>query len=303
MADILREMPELDPEIITAAKEGSLVLFIGAGISRLVGHQSWDGFAYGVVEQLLNNKVINHYEKEMINTLSDPRKRLSIAKILDEENENGTQVDYQKIFTLSKENSGIYKSINEFGCTFVTTNYDKLIVPEISKDKSEDQWRYFERKDLLSANLDQKGAVVHIHGCIDEPSSMVITTKDYLNHYTSGEVHEFLQKLFLNKTVLFLGYGLEETEILEYVLKSSNQAGCLETKLFILQGFFQAEQLLFDKLNKYYRKSFNAKLIGFLRDHENYEQQKSIIEKWVKQLDFGGASLAEQLAELDSDLS
>ncbi len=303
MADVLREMPELEPEIITAAKEGSLVLFIGAGISRLVGHQSWDGFAYAVVEQLVTNRVINHYEKEMINALPDPRKRLSIAKILDEESENGTEVDYKNIFTLSKEYSDIYKSINEFGCTFVTTNYDKLIAPELSKGKNENEWRYFHRQDLLSANLDQKGAVIHLHGCIDEPGSMVITTTDYLNHYSSSEIPEFLEKLFLNKTVLFLGYGLEETEILEYVLKSSSQAGAPETKLFISQGFFSGEQLLFDKLSKYYRKSFNAKLIGFLKDHENFEQQTSIIEKWVNLLDFGGARLADQLAGLDDDLS
>ena len=303
MAEVLREMPELEPEIIAAAKNGSLVLFIGAGISRLVGHQSWDGFAYAVVEQLVVNRVINHHEKEMINALPDPRKRLSIAKILDEENENGTDIDYQKIFTLSKEYSAIYKSINLFDCTFVTTNYDKLIVPELSKGRTETEWRYFHRHDLLSANLDQKGAVIHLHGSVDEPGSMVITTKDYLNHYSSGEIPEFLENLFLNKTVLFLGYGLEETEILEYVLKSSNQAGSPETKLFILQGFFGAEQLLFDKLSKYYRKSFNAKQIGFLRDHENFEQQTSIIERWVNLLDFGESRLAEQLAGLEDDLS
>ena len=303
MADVLREMPELEQEITTAAKEASLVLFIGAGVSRLVGHQSWDGFAYSVVDQLVTNRVINHYEKEMINALPDPRKRLSIAKILDEDSENGTKVDYQKIFTLSKEDSDIYKSINKFDCTFVTTNYDKLIAPESSQGQAENEWRYFQSHDLLSANLDQKGAVIHLHGCVDEPGSMVITTKDYLNHYSSSEIPEFLKKLFLKKTVLFLGYGLEETEILEYILKSSNQADSPETKLFISQGFFSAEQLLFDKLSKYYRKSFNAKLIGFLKDHENFEQQTSIIEKWVTLLDFGGARLADQLAGLDDDLS
>lgn len=303
MTDILREMPELEPEIIEAAKEGSLVLFIGAGISRLVGHQSWDGFAYSVVEQLVENRVINHYEKEMINALLDPRKRLSIAKILDDENDNGRELDYKKIFTLSKENSDIYKYINRFGCPFVTTNYDKLIKPDGSSSIPEGEWRYFQRKDLLSANLDARGTVVHIHGCVDDPKSMIVTTKDYLKHYSSGEIPNFLSHLFSNKTVLFLGYGLEETEILEYVLKSSEKTRQKQTRLFILQGFFTAEQLLFDKLSKYYTKSFNARLVGFLRDHENFEQQTHIIQKWSEKLTFNDPALIDEANALLGEIN
>jgi hypothetical protein len=51
------------------------VLFVGAGISRMAGYPSWDGFADAVVNQLVKNEVIDHHEKLLINTLPDPRKR------------------------------------------------------------------------------------------------------------------------------------------------------------------------------------------------------------------------------------
>jgi len=300
MATMLRPEPKLPNEIAEAAKAGNLVLFIGAGISRMVGHPSWDGFANEVVNQLVKNEVIDHHEKSLINALADPRKRLSIAKIIDDE--NGSKIDYKAIFSLDSEWSDIYDFINQYGCTFVTTNYDKLITPGVSAIQPETEWRFFKRQDLLNVALDRKGAVIHLHGCVDDPKSMIVTTKDYLDHYMSEEVPRFLTHLFSNKTVLFLGYGLEETEILEYVLKSSDQAGQEQKRLFILQGFFNAEGPLFEKLEKYYDKSFNAQLIPFPRDHEDYAQQRMIIKKWVDELDFNDLALADKLAALEAEL-
>ena len=131
---------------------------------------------------------------------------------------------------------------------------------------------------------------------------MIVTTKDYLEHYVSDEVPKFLTHLFSTKVVLFLGYGLEETEILEYVLKSSNQKQERQKRLFILQGFFNAEKPLFDKLKSYYEQSFNAELIVFPRDHEDYTQQKAIIRKWCDELEFKDLALADKLAALEADL-
>jgi len=296
----LRAEPKLPDEIIEAAKAGNLVLFIGAGISRMAGHPSWDGFADAVVNQLVKNEVIDHHEKSLINALPDPRKRLSIAKILDEN--NGSKVDYKEIFELREPWNDIYDFINKYECTFVTTNYDKLIKPTISKSKPETNWRSYKRKDLLNAKLDTKGAVIHLHGCVDDPSSMIVTTKDYLEHYISDEVPKFLTHLFSTKVVLFLGYGLEETEILEYVLKSSNQKDQALKRLFILQGFFNAEEPLFIKLKDYYEQSFNAQLIIFPRDHADYVQQRAIIKKWVDELEFKDLALTDKLAALEADL-
>ena len=193
MATVLRPEPKLPNEIVEAAKAGNLVLFIGAGISRMVGHPSWDGFANAVVNQLVTHEVIDHHEKSLINALLDPRKRLSIAKIIDEE--HGSKVDYKGIFELDRKWSDIYQFINQYECTFVTTNYDKLITPEISETKPETEWRIFRRQDLLNVKLDTKGAVIHLHGCVDDPKSMIITTKDYLEHYMSDEVPKILTHL------------------------------------------------------------------------------------------------------------
>jgi hypothetical protein len=151
---------------------------------------------------------------------------------------------------------------------------------------------------LLGVNLDRNGNVVHLHGCVDDPITMVITTRDYLDHYSTKEVQDFLRYLFEKKTVLFLGYGLEETEVLEYVLRrggaSTGERGHL--RRFILQGFFQAETGLCDLLCEFYRDSFFTDLIGFPKDYKSHAQLTEIIAAWSRKLRFGSVALTDEAA-------
>jgi hypothetical protein len=300
MSSTFNPSPELPEEVSDAAQSGMLVIFIGAGISRLVGCPSWNGFATAVLNQLTPS-VIDYHEKSLIDSMPDPRKKLSLAKILEEE--NGITIDYKKIFEVGTPKSDIYSHINRLSCTFVTTNYDKFINPEISATKSEEKWRFYNIEDILRDKLDDQGNVIHLHGCVDNPKSMIVTTKDYLSHYSSEEIHNFLEYMFINKTVLFLGYGLEEIEILEYILKCSNKNKMKEKKLFILQGFFNAEIALFEKLKKYYYQSFNAILIGFPKDYHEYEEQKEIIKCWANKLSFSSIEIVDELKAMEEELN
>jgi hypothetical protein len=63
------QSPPIPQEIIGAAQDSSLVLFIGAGISRLVGYPSWDGFARQVLEQLTPS-TMNYHEKKLISSIT-----------------------------------------------------------------------------------------------------------------------------------------------------------------------------------------------------------------------------------------
>ena len=123
---------------------------------------------------------------------------------------------------------------------------------------------------------------------------MILTTQDYVRHYANdrradgpeGEnrVLTFLEFLFSQKTVLFVGYGLEELEILEYVIGKARlmaDSGTTEIRHFLLQGFFSHEEELARSLSIYYAEC-GIKLIPFLRDQKDWDQLMDVLEEYAR---------------------
>jgi hypothetical protein len=303
----LREIPELPDEIKQAALDGHLVLFVGAGTSRMLGYPSWGGLASLALKELCSAGFINHSEFDQLQRGLDPKKQLSIAELIAEE--NGTQLDLVKHLKPRSSEKGIYEFLNSIGCACVTTNYDELLIPQNLplKDGSAtaaEVNRIFNKNQFLAHHLNKPGTVVHLHGSVSDAKSMVVTTKDYLNHYDSEEVQHFLGELFDKKTILFIGYGLEEAEILEHILrrgKVEKQGGI--RKRFSLQGFFRSEQPLYERISRYYAASFGVNIIGFVRDHRDYEQQNSIIKSWAEVIRVNPPALTEDLKYMDEVLN
>ncbi|MBK8276395.1 MAG: SIR2 family protein [Nitrospira sp.] len=294
--------PVLPPEVENAAKEGELVVFVGAGVSKLIDCPSWDEFASLVLKQLAP-KGINYYNLNQIERIVDPKKRLSLAQIVAKKTK--IEIDYSTIFKKPLEKVNVYTYLNSFKSAFVTTNYDTYLCPESRKAEPESNWRCSKREQLLRVNLDRPGNVVHLHGCVDDPSTMVISTRDYLDHYSTEEVREFLGHLFKKKTVLFLGYGLEETEILEHILKRGDvsRGDRSHFRRFILQGFFHAETDLCNLLREFYRESFYTDLIGFPKDDNSYAHLTEIIARWSSALRFEKMALTDEAAALEDEIS
>lgn len=302
MSTTIDPSPTIRKEIENAAQSGELVVFVGAGMSRLVKCPTWEGFADKILEQLVPDG-IDYYELAQIKSIPDPKKKLSIARIIAKEKR--IDLNYKVIFDIKAENPNIYSYLNRFNCTFVTTNYDKFLKPLSRKSEPEENWRFYQKKDLLREKLDVNGNVIHLHGCIDDYSSMVITTRDYLDHYSKKEVEEFLTYLFASKTVLFLGYGLEEIEILEYIFRRGGAAEkdtSPRTRRFILQGFFNAEIALFEMLKSYYLETFGADLIAFPKDYKFYAHQEEILATWSDKLIFGGMALTDEADALEEEI-
>lgn len=293
----LREIPELPDEIIQAGLNGELVLFVGAGASMLLGLPSWGGLAAEVLKSLVHKRLLNFSELEQLRTL-DPKKQLSIAELIAKE--NGHELELTSYFKGKSEGMSLYKSINDIGCVCVTTNYDELLTPRYldvddgSKTPS-DVKRIWHKKDLLAKYLDEPGTVIHLHGGITHPKTMVVTTKDYLEHYDDPNVQHFLGSLFAGKTVLFIGYGLEESEILEHILRRGSVKSTADRRRFILQGYFRSQQPLYENLHHYYEKSFGVHVIGFVRDHENYRQQETLLQDWAPRIKIKRPPLAHDM--------
>lgn len=300
----LREIIDPPDEIIQAGLNGDLVLFVGAGASILMGLPSWAGLAYEAFSELRENGFLNYSQLEQLKTL-DPKKQLSIAYLIAKE--NGYRLDLTKYLTGKSEGDSIYKAINDIGCLCITTNYDELLSPRflVNKDGSTTAARVVrisEREKFYAKLLNEPGTVIHLHGAISKPETMIITTKEYLEHYDHENVQVFLGELFEKKTVLFLGYGLEEAEILEHILRRGSVKATINRRRFSLQGFFLSQRPLYENLHNYYEKSFGVHLLGFIRDYEDYNRLEGIVKSWAKKIEIRKPPLADDYDFMDEVL-
>jgi len=153
---------------------------------------------------------------------------------------------------------------------------------------------------FLPGLLDGKDTVVHLHGSVDDPAGMIMTMQEYLNHYRNdrrladaeneNRVLTFLEDLFQHKNVLFIGYGLEELEILEYVILKARANAELKPgatprspRHFMLQGFFSYQHELVISLEGYYREC-GIELIPFQLDERNWRQLIEVVEHFAGQI-------------------
>ncbi|ENM5888869.1 SIR2 family protein [Vibrio mimicus] len=305
MTDLLKTLPPVPDEIIEAAKDGRLVLFVGAGASMMVGMPSWGGLAGAALNSLVESGCINYSELEQLKKL-DPKKQLSIADFISQE--KGTPLDLSQHLK-ARWSSSIYPNINSIKATCVTTNYDHELSPQPLEDASEKETkasvvRKSGVENLQAADLKVPGTVIHLHGDMDNPDTMIVTTRDYLAHYDEIKVQHFLSELFRDYVVVFIGYGLEETEILEHILRRSGvKDNDNERQRFLLQPFFKNEQSLYERLKVYHQKSFGVHLIGYARDEKDYRQLEDVIEQWALKLNVRPPSLVDDIDMMDRILN
>jgi hypothetical protein len=132
--------------------------------------------------------------------------------------------------------------------------------------------------------------VLKAHGTIERPETIVLTEKDYatLIHNSPG-YRTFLKALFLDRTVLFLGFGLNESCTEEssqrFIRRRESSNGSVNVKEFVA---------LFDEARK--ASSEAGVLVNPLKT-ESFEAISAMIKTAASQLE---DSVRDQvLEELD----
>ena len=280
-------------EIKQAEREGKLVLFIGAGISNLFDLPLWDDFAQQLLDRFRERGLCDHLKKEEF-------KKSSVKKMLSfmEQNVENFKMEAAK-FLQEKENeylrkwepNNIYETIKKINCVYVTTNYDELLMPRLLSRRNKRQTpkpiqKICFREEISPDILKQPGSgrVIHLHGCKSDPDTMVITERDYHEHYESPNIKKFLECLFKEKIVLFLGYGLSEEEILKWVFNHKKDRKIYGMNLFLLSGFEADEQRIYEDNYKYYKDNFSIKLLRFIMDNRKHGAIVDTIKRWVDQM-------------------
>ncbi|WP_257208806.1 SIR2 family protein [Bacillus toyonensis] len=308
--DDINEIPDIRKyqDIIKAAKSGNLIVFVGAGVSRLLDLPSWQSFALERLETVYNQGLIDSPVFEELKNL-DPKKILTICEIIMKENNTKPSLakDVFK-FENNEKYKDVYSKLYSINAIYITTNYDECLdqlalqvensenlkgsIDESEKinllENNSRREIVIERSELLESKL-KNGNVIHIHGSVKKEEDMLVTLKDYLDCYGTiskqsyPELSIFLDKVFNSKyVVLFMGYGLEEYEILEYMLSKTKNPEHTMTH-YMLYPTSKENYKMIDLLRKYYR-NFGVELIPFDISRNGYNQLIPIISEWSKVL-------------------
>jgi hypothetical protein len=291
----LLEFKEKDfPELYQAARDGKIILFLGAGISKLYGCSLWYEIARQLSKDLSDQKVINFAEFEILNreSLDDPRKVISICYELAKEKDKLEIYEKSIKDSLEIEDSNmcleIYDKIFSIkSLVYLSTNFDLGINYLINHNNKYKNRRIYDltlnqhRIDIESKNYNilKDGNIIYLHGVISNLKELILPIDKYLQHYNQNNI--FLNNFFLeiektNCFIIFIGYRLHEWDIIEKIYKMKNSLK--ERTSILLSPVYSFDKTKFN-LEKNYFKSFGVIPVPYRIDEIGYRGIFPVLEK------------------------
>lgn len=280
------------------SKKLPIAVFVGAGVSKLVGIPLWNELANLAIDYLHEKELLTFYEGEKIKSdYKSPKQKMSIFhKILPKDKSQEFYGRYLISRNIDKSKPNPYEALVNLECPKVSTNLDqeffRALLDKLSNKKpleQKEEHKITEEESSLAApfykGFDEnmnfyKDTIYQIHGSflhLKDPT--IITMRDYLKEYHSNSgLRRFLAKLFNEYSVIFLGYGLEEFEILEHCVAKTKQH-------YVLIASYLSETNLF-RMKKHYFSELGVDAIPYYLDFKGYSRLFDILSAWVKQINF-----------------
>lgn len=267
MSDILDYKKLLEKqELADARYTKRICLFLGAGVARNLGMPDWLGLAQNIVEFCASKKLFTHSVKHSLLSIKDPLKIISycINAIEKSEDENvKTESEDKNVKTEFKEKlkkwfidepnqnfeSGkcsIYNDLIELyksgKVLIVQTNYDNVIESHVKEEAEKEDCEiahipYLENNEIpLENNL-----IVYLHGKYNGNNfdDLVLTRHHYNDVYVLEASDKkqrqklFFNKLFENYHVIFFGYSLQDSEIVQLIANKKETDGYKQIDIII----------------------------------------------------------------------
>ncbi|CAM4683653.1 unnamed protein product [Lepidochelys olivacea] len=243
-------------------KPRELVLVIGTGISAAVAPQvpalkSWKGLIQALLDAAIDFDLLEEDEsRKFQKCLQEDKNLVHVAHDLIQKLSPRTSNVRSTFFKdclyevfddleSKMEDSGkqLLQSVlrlMENGALVLTTNFDNLL-----ELYAADQGKQLESLDLTDekkvlewAQEKRKLSVLHIHGVYTNPCGIVLHPAGYQNVLRNTEVMREIQKLYENKSFLFLGCGwtVDDTTFQALFLEAVKHKSDLEHFMLVRRG-------------------------------------------------------------------
>ena len=299
-------------EIYDALINEKLIFFVGAGASRLCGLLGWDDLTTKLLYKLLPDEK----EREIINSKTyDNKRKITIAfqKATKEDCVNDfydimgealSVSNVKKSQPFAEYQEDVYEIISQFHALFLTTNADHLLEEALGG------------KVFTSDSLDigqfiySKKPLLYLHGRFDyknynKNNKLIFTVDKYIEKYNDNTTINFLKNIFSqNYVVVFVGYGLGEYELIDYMLTKSNiKLNVKQKKFFIIQPYTEDEDLLF-KVDRLYFDALGVEVLPYYKKSEkNYTGLKAFLSIWLDEYKLSSNYVIFDIEEINKYVS
>lgn len=264
-------------EFYTLVESKKLIFFVGAGVSRLMGLPGWNELATNLIKEAFPN-YIEH--TTILNSIKDSKELISISynemKNSEDKEEKffkcfGKALTPKKNFTFEKN---VYELLSKFEANFLTTNADNLFEEILGEERchvgpNKPDFNRF-RKHLY-----------YLHGHYTSNKNhdqdyLVFTAEQYIQRYNDTDFQAFLHSVFnQGNTIIFIGYGLNEFEIIDYIV--TKIGGINQTKVYLFEPFCSNQEIIY-RSRKSYFETLNIKLVPYDISEKGYMQLIDVLE-------------------------
>ena len=248
-------------EIAFAAVSNRLCLFTGTGFSKAVTNNtapSWQGLLEEICNLCSNPKEIKDslFPASGKNPLSldEAAQVLEIELLKLNKNIHIEIANLIKKIKLEGDNSKISSFLQSHSFRVITTNYDKLIEELTGSEKCQSLTPGL---PIPRSSSDVK--VYHVHGSIDSPNNMVVTSDDYFKFLnTDSYFSKKLSTILHENTVVILGYSLGDTNLKTII---SDYKGFSKSNFIGSNLFFVSRSKVERHIKDYYSRCYGIRVI------------------------------------------
>ena len=204
-------------DLVLHLSTGRCIAWIGSGPSIELGLPGWRKLANEVLE------ACRRQQRRGFQPIEALYRESKYTEMFDEvERFYGREFLVDKCRGLLQDPGGISTSyemlVNLDFLAYFTTNYDDLLIRHLDQ-AGKAFTKYLNSPDDLSAvDVDITPALVKLHGDLSDPDNAVLTRGDYRRWYLSGQgkiYQEFLRSFLARDRFLFVGYSMNDPEILQ----------------------------------------------------------------------------------------
>jgi predicted HTH domain antitoxin len=207
-------------KLIEQIVQKNCVVFVGAGLSMSVGLPGWPQLLRRMIEWCESHGVSLPNKGDIEEIINKNDLPLAADALRDRMGDDKYREFMEEVFLrpdLKPTKAHLLLAQIPFAGA-ATTNYDGLVESgyrEIHPGEPFEVFTQVEHEQLSRALRDKKYFVLKAHGTIERFNTIVLGENDYnrLIHESLG-YRTFLRALFTSRTVLFIGFGLTDSELL-----------------------------------------------------------------------------------------